>query len=138
MTATTVKSPATRRERLTRLIERAKTELEAGTLQPEALDELLRVAGSTGGIRQRLLYLHATLPGIQAPLVAAALHEPVEGVTAQIDPLAPDLPYQSVAEAVREGWRIIHFPDQRAPFDDREIDILGYEFVLEKLEYYDE
>ena len=26
----------------------------------------------------------------------------------------------------------------RAPFDDREIDILGYEFILQKLEEYDE
>jgi len=33
---------------------------------------------------------------------------------------------------------VIQFPDQRAPFDDREIDILGYEFILQKLEEYDE
>jgi hypothetical protein len=85
-------------------------------------------------LRQRLLYLHAGSPNIHSRVLAATLHEPIRGATPQIDPLAPELPYNSVFEAILEGWRVIHFPDQRAPYDDREIDIVGYEFILEKME----
>lgn len=84
--------------------------------------------------RQRLLYLHASHPSIRSRVIAAALHEPVPDSVTQIDPLAPEIPYNSVFEAILDGWRVIHFPDQRAPFDDREIDIVGYEFILEKME----
>jgi len=89
-------------------------------------------------VRQRLLYLHASHPSIRSRVIAAALHEPVRGSITQIDPLATEIPYSSVFDAILEGWRVVHFPDQRAPFDDREIDIVGYEFILEKLEDYNE
>ena len=62
----------------------------------------------------------------------AAPHEPSPGSVTQIDPLAAEIPYESVFAAILDGWRVIHFPDQRSPFDDREIDIVGYEFILEK------
>jgi hypothetical protein len=29
---------------------------------------------------------------------------------------------------------VIHFPQQMAPFDDRELDYAGYEFILQKIE----
>jgi hypothetical protein len=122
------------------LLERALARLSSGTLTPGDMEELVRAArdGRRGLVRQRLLYLHAAHPSIRSVVVAAALHEPVPGSVTQIDPLASDPPYGSVFEAILDGWRVIHFPDQRAPFDDREIDIIGYEFVLEKLEVYDE
>ena len=48
-----------------------------------------------------------------------------------------DPTYQTVHEAIMDGWEVIHFPDQQAPFDDREIDVLGYEFILQKKEHFD-
>jgi len=86
--------------------------------------------------RQRLLYLHATTPTIHARLAGAAMHEPVAGVRSEINPASDELPYNTVFEAILDGWRVIHFPQQLAPFEDREIDIIGYEFVLEKLDWY--
>ncbi len=122
---------------ITLLFAQARADLAAGRLTPETLEtleqEALKVQISQ---RQRLLYLHAASPNIRSRVVAAALHEPVPDSMTQIDPLAPAIPYQSVFAAVLDGWRVIHFPDQRAPFDDREIDIVGYEFILEKLESY--
>lgn len=94
--------------------------------------------GSRGRVRQRLLYLHAVNPSIYAHLVAAAIHEPVAGAVTEIDPQAPELPYRTVHDAIVDGWRVVHFPQQRAPFDDREIDVLGQEFILEKLEEFDD
>ncbi|MCE9589466.1 MAG: hypothetical protein K8S99_02965 [Planctomycetes bacterium] len=84
--------------------------------------------------RQRLLYLHATTPNIGSALVGAALHEPRPGGMSQMDPMQKDPTYNTVHEAIIDGWRVIHFPLQMAPFDDREIDVLGYEFILEKWE----
>jgi hypothetical protein len=86
--------------------------------------------------RQRLLYLHAATPSIRSAVIAMALHEPVPGSVTQIDSDPQEWPYGTVHDAILDGWQVIHFPNQRAPFDDREIDILGYEFILQKLEQY--
>jgi hypothetical protein len=88
--------------------------------------------------RQRLLYLHAQKLSIRADVVGAALHEPIAGSVTEVDPEAVDLPYETVHAAMVDGWRVVHFPDQRGHFEDREIDVIGYEFILEKIEVYDE
>ena len=88
--------------------------------------------------RQRLLYLHARSPNIRSEVVGAALHEPVADSVTEIDPEPVELPYPSVHAALVDGWRVIHFPDQRGRFEDREIDVIGYEFILEKIEAYHE
>ena len=114
----------------------ARVKIEAGTISGTDLQTLLATVNEYGGseVRQRLLYLHAASPSIYSGLVGGVLHEPEAGSIAQIDPMAPELPYHSVHEAVVDGWRVIHFPQQLAPFEDREIDVMGYEFILEKME----
>jgi hypothetical protein len=87
--------------------------------------------------RQRLLYLHAATPSIRSQVIGMALHEPVRGSTTQITTGEHDWPYGTVHDAILDGWHVIQFPDPRAPFDDREIDLLGYEFILQKPEAYD-
>ena len=87
-------------------------------------------------IRQRILYIHAVTPSIRSQLIAMSLHEPIKDQITEIDPDYGEWPYRSVHDAVLDGWQIVQFPDQRANFDDREIDILGYEFILQKLEAY--
>ena len=117
----------------------ARWKLAAGSLTDADLDRLAALHHSAESrLRQRLLYLHADTPSIYSRLVAAAVHEPVADAVTEIDPLADELPYDTVHAAVVDGWRIIHFPQQRAPFEDREIDLLGYEFVLDKMERYDD
>ncbi len=121
-------------------VDAARRKLQAGgSLGASDLDRLLAVGrGSSRRLRQRLLYLHANTPSIHANLVAAAIHEPVAGAVTEIDPQAPELPYRNVHDAIVHGWRVVHFPQQRAPFEDREIDLIGHEFILEKLEEYDD
>ena len=116
----------------------AREKLAAGSLSAADLDRLEALhVRPADRLRQRLLYLHADTPSIYSRLVAAAVHEPLAGSLTEIDPLAADPSYDSVHAAVIDGWRIIHFPQQRSPFEDREIDVLGYEFVLEKMEMCD-
>jgi hypothetical protein len=118
---------------------RARVKLENGGLHPEDLEELIRAVRARGkAARQRLLYLHAATPSIRSQVIGMALHEPVRGSITQITVENNDWPYGTVHDAILDGWQVIHFPDQRAPFDDREIDVLGYEFILQKLEVYDE
>ena len=137
MSAASKPSPA---DQVAAWVDAARRTLRAGdALRESDLDRLLAVArGSRRRLRQRLLYLHANTPSIHANLVAAAIHEPVAGAVTEIDPQAPELPYRNVHDAIVEGWRVVHFPQQRAPFDDREIDVIGQEFILEKLEEFDD
>jgi len=119
-------------------IDEARAKLEDGGIQKEDLDQLHQIlSANRSGARQRLLYLHAATPGIRSQVIGMALHEPVEGSVTEIMTEEQEWPYNTVHDAVLDGWQVIHFPDQRTEFDDREIDILGYEFILQKLEVYD-
>ena len=119
-------------------VETARGKLANGGITGGDLDDLLSdVEGGAGARRQRLLYLHAATPNVQSQVVAMALHEPVAGAVEEITPEPPEFPYRTVKAAIIDGWHVVHFPDQLAPFDDREIDILGYEFILQKVEEYD-
>ncbi len=83
--------------------------------------------------RQRLLYLHARTPSISAPVIGMAQHEPTTGGSDTLQSRGA-WPYETVHEAVVDGWQIVQFPNPMAPYDDRELNYVGYEFVLQKLE----
>ena len=120
-------------------VAKAIVKLKDGGITGHDLEELSQTVHSSRKTpRQRLLYLHAASPSIRSEIIATALHEPVPDSITEITTEEHEWPYQTVHEAILNGWQVIHFPDQRAPFDDREIDILGYEFILQKLEEYNE
>ena len=124
-------------EAIDRWIDEARAKLEDGGIQGGDLDRLHRVINTNRvHTRQRLLYLHAATPGIRSQVLGMALHEPVQGSVTEIVTVEQEWPYNTVHDAILDGWQVIHFPDQRTEFDDREIDILGYEFILQKLEVY--
>ena len=128
----------TTRDIVEQWVKHARAKISDGGVAAEDMDELLRaVQGSTAIPRQRLLYLHADTPNIKSAVVSMYLHEPVAGDTIQLS-ATPEWPYNSVHDAIIDGWRVIHFPQQMAPFDDREIAVLGYEFILEKWECFHE
>ena len=124
-------------EAIDRWIDEAHAKLKNGGLQKGDLDQLHRIISANRvHTRQRLLYLHAATPGIRSQVIGMALHEPVQDSVTEIVTEEHEWPYNTVHDAVLDGWQVIHFPDQRTEFDDREIDILGYEFILQKLEVY--
>lgn len=82
---------------------------------------------------QRLLYLHTRAPSVTSPVIGMAQHEPVSGGHDTIR-TREDWPYATVHEALVDGWQVIRFPDLRAPYDDKELDYVGFEFILQKLE----
>lgn len=83
--------------------------------------------------RQRLLYLHTRAPSITATVIGMAQHEPVRDGCDTLH-TRTEWPYATVHEAIVDGWQVIHFPNLMAPYDDRELSYVGYEFVLQKLE----
>lgn len=101
--------------------------VKASDLQP--LRQLLQIAAP----RQRLLYLHTKAPSVYAPVIGMAQHEPVAG---QKDTLRTRTtwPYETVHEAIVDGWQVINFPNLLSPYDDRELDYVGFEFILQKME----
>ena len=88
--------------------------------------------------KQRLLYLFAATPNIFSNITAHNLVEPVSGFRPEISILGHDCPFDCVHDAMIDGWHIIKFPVQEHPIEDHEIDQLGYEFVLQKLETVDQ
>jgi hypothetical protein len=126
-------------EELELWLTKARAKLEGGAICTADLDELSQIIhAKRTSVRQRLLYLHATTPNICSQVIGMAEHEPVAESITEITTEGDQWPYRSVHDAILDGWQVIHFPDQRVPFDDQEIDILGYEFILQKLEAYNE
>ena len=84
-------------------------------------------------VRQRLLYLHARTPNVFSEILGYTLIEPTKGYKAEITANIPDWPYQTVHGALVDGWQIVQFPQLQAPIDDTDLDVVGYEFILQKL-----
>jgi len=78
--------------------------------------------------------LHARTPSVFSEVLGLTLIEPVAGFRVEISAEEPQWPYKTVHEAVVEGWQIVQFPYLQAPFDDRDLDVIGYEFILQKME----
>lgn len=85
-------------------------------------------------VRQRLLYLHARTPTVFSEILGYTLIEPTTGYSAEITANIPEWPYQTVHGALVDGWQIVQFPQLQAPIDDMDLDVVGYEFILQKLE----
>ena len=85
--------------------------------------------------KQRLLYISSETTHLQSQALSIAFYEPVSGFIAEIDPTIEIFQYQSVHDALVDGWRVVHFPDQRG---SDAMDLIGYQFILEKLEVYDD
>ena len=80
--------------------------------------------------RQDLLYLQTNNTSVASQIVGMALVQNGE-VVADL-PDADQWPYATVLDAIRDGWRIISFPNQALMMDESRVYGLGCEFVLEK------
>ena len=112
----------------------AEAKLAAGVITKDDLAQL--AAAVAGKVRQRVLYMHTGVPSPTSNIHAMYFVDPVPG-GGNIE-LVPDykFPYNSPHEAMMDGWQIIKFPEYRYPILDREIDVQGYQFVLQKMEIY--
>ncbi len=80
--------------------------------------------------RQQLLFLRAEGPTINSGVVGMLLYKDGTFDEGPADP--DDWPYQSVAAAIDDGWRVVKFPELALCIDERQTYEVGLEFVLEK------
>ena len=108
---------------------RCADELDSGRLKAERLREL---ADSVGELRQSLLYMQTWSTDIESELLGYNLIVNGERIVGAED--SQEWPYQSVAAAVKDGWRIISFPNMALLMDEERTIGYGCEFILEKME----
>ena len=113
-------------------IETLVAELQQGTLTETSLREgFADIVGADNPKRQDILYLQAVTTSPGAAVVGMLLVE--DGELCEGPPDPEDWPYQTVIEAVRDGWRIISFPNMALlTVDEKEFYGLGAEFILER------
>ena len=84
--------------------------------------------------RQRLLYIHARTPSVYSSILGLTQIEPIPGHKVALSAEDQNWPYETVHDPLVDGWQIVQFPHHQAPFDDHDLDVVGYEFILQKIE----
>ena len=109
--------------------------LRAGTLVEadlqQALDHLDGTSDGDSPKQQRLLYLNTGNTGVDSQVLGMALVENGEILEGPDD--VDQWPYNSVLEAMDDGWRVIKFPEMALLLQEDKTFGLGCEFILEKL-----
>ena len=115
-----------------RELEDCLDDLTRGRLTPQRLraviDRLPEEEGRTK--RQDLLYIQARNTSILSEIQGFSLVVDGKLVPTETDP--EQWPYNTVADAMRDGWRVISFPELSLMVDDTRTYGLGCQFVLEK------
>ena len=81
--------------------------------------------------RQRLLYLNTGSTGADSQVLGMSLVENGQILEGPDD--VDEWPYNSVLEAMNDGWRVIKFPEMALMLQEDKTFGLGCEFILEKL-----
>lgn len=109
-----------------RLLQECVTRLEQGDLDRGHLEQVMDLLDSA----QDLLYLQCSTTSVASQALGAQL---VIGGEVQPEPASmSDFPYQSVLEAMRDGWRVLQFPNLALLLDEERTYGLGCEFILER------
>ena len=110
-------------------VERCIDELRQGTLTEKGLRQITEVAGASP-LMQDLLYLHTRVNSPSSDVLAMRFVQNGEIWDGPEDP--DEWPYQSVLEAIRDGWRVVKFPELALNTDESRTYSLGFEFILER------
>ena len=106
-------------------------ELRAGTLQESTLAAIREELRSARNARQDLLYVQAAGTALDTQVIGMRMVTDGELSDGADDP--DEWPYQTVLDAIRDGWRIIEFPNLALLLDESRTYAYGAEFVLEKI-----
>ena len=118
------------RRAITAKLDKALAELRAGTLQESTL-AAIRDEAAASPATQDLLYLQASGTDLNSEVIGMRIVLDGEVSDGPDDP--DEWPYQTVLEAIRDGWRIIDFPNLALLLDESRTYAYGAEFVLEKI-----
>ncbi len=114
---------------ISRWIAESRKKLEGEGLNEEDLDhleELLEIQRPP-----RIMYLTARSINMRSGIVGWAVFVPGEGPELKLPGDEP--PYESVLDAVADGWRVVQYPIHKLyEYKDLENDYVGFDFILEK------
>ncbi len=79
---------------------------------------------------QRLLYLQTQTTAVDSDVIGMSTVEEGEIRLPPDDP--EEWPYSNVLEAMKDGWRVVKFPELALLYHDPFNSTLGCEFILEK------
>lgn len=79
---------------------------------------------------QDLLYLQTTSTHLTSEVLGVALYADGAEVALGADP--GGWPYASVLDALRDGWRVVKFPELSVLLDENRSYAIGCEFILER------
>lgn len=99
--------------------------LDEASLQ--RLRELLEAARPK---RQSLLYLQVATTGVDSQVIGMSLV--AEGRVQEVPADPGQWSYQTVLQAMADGWRVVKFPELALLLQEGETVGLGCEFILEK------
>ena len=105
-------------------------ELRNGELTETKLKNTLQQLAQGGSKRQDLLYLQTQGSSLGAAVHGMALVQ--DGEILEGPPNVEEWPYRSPLEAIRDGWRVIQFPNMALMVDESRTYGLGCEFILER------
>ena len=108
------------------------TDLQNGTLTEARLrQKIANITTETNQKRQDILYLQVGTSSPASQVVGMTYIE--AGVLKEASPDPDEWQYQTVLDAVQNGWRIISFPNMALlAMSDEEAYGLGFEFILER------
>ena len=108
------------------------TDLQNGTLTAARLrQKIAAITTETDKKRQDILYLQVGATSPASQVVGMTYIE--AGVLKEVSSDANEWQYQTVLDAVQNGWRIISFPNMALlAMSDEEAYGLGFEFILER------
>ncbi len=107
--------------------------LRQGTLKEADLQQALdQFEGRDyrGAKIQRLLYLQTRTTGTDSEVLGMSVVEEGQVREGADDPA--EWPYNSVIEALNDGWRVVKFPELALLLQEDKTIGLGCEFILEK------
>ncbi len=106
--------------------------LRQGTLSETDLKQALHrlKQGRESSTGQRLLYLQTYTSDLESPVLGMSIVEDGKVNDGPDDP--DDWPYQTVLEAMSDGWRIVKFPELVLGYLNPEFGGMNWEFILEK------
>lgn len=116
---------------LQQLADACISKFKAGELREADLQELVARVSRPHSCQQ-LLYLQVTGTAVTSPVLGMALYTDGQFLDAPIG--TADWPYGCVADAMKDGWRVIKFPELALLLDSNRTYALGCEFILEKWE----
>lgn len=103
--------------------------LRAGILTEKEVSRIIELA-SAGCKLQDLLYLQTSSASPNSEVIGMRLIK--SGVASDGPENPDDWPYQTLVDAIRDGWRVIKFPEQALMLDENRTYGLGLEFILER------